>query len=604
MFQPLASPLVRLIAGAILTGAALVASPAHASTPPWSDAPYSYYANNTSLGNVLRDFAGNFSLALQLSPQVQGTVNGRFNAQNPTEFLNRLGSVYGLNWFTYAGTLYVSRTTELTTRTITAGGSSIAAVRDALTNLGVLDPRFGWGELPEQGLALLSGPPAYVALVERTMQTLPLMAGGQQVAIFRLKHASVDDRTIMYRDQQIVIPGLAHVLRDLINGGTSSGSTRINNAMISSIAPLRTSDGLPYAANLGAVTFDPAGSGTATGPAASPYGTASGTGVTNGTSTGRSALGNGAAPEVAAARRLAPSIQADSRLNALIIQDTPDRIPLYQALVEQLDIPSPLIEIEATIIDVNSTKLSELGITNTSLDTFSTVMSAHNLRDRIRALETAGDAKIQSAPSIMTLDNIGALLDLSETFYVRTIGERVATVTPITAGTTLRVTPHLVDSQGGPVIQLDVDIEDGQIQETTVDTLPTVRRSNISTQTIIGAGQTLLLGGYNNQLNLNQTKRIPILGSIPLIGFLFSNRVENQQSRERLFMISPRLANVGANPMSVGGVSTNISPNGNRRSVLTTYPALTEASAPSSSTAAVPSAPVAETPATVTRIGD
>ena len=158
---------------------ALGPPPGHAGPPPWADAPYSYYADNAPIANVLRDFASSFSLSLELSPLVDGKVNGRFNSQNPTEFMDRMASVYGLTWFTHAGTLFVSRTTEMSTRSITAGGGSITAVRQALTSLGVLDTRFGWGELPEQGVALISGPPAYVALVERTMASLPLTAGGQ-----------------------------------------------------------------------------------------------------------------------------------------------------------------------------------------------------------------------------------------------------------------------------------------------------------------------------------------------------------------------------------------------------------------------------------------
>ncbi|MCH4590635.1 hypothetical protein, partial [Achromobacter xylosoxidans] len=42
---------------------------------------------------------------LQIGPNVTGTVNGKFNANTPTEFMDRLGGVYGFNWFVYAGTL-------------------------------------------------------------------------------------------------------------------------------------------------------------------------------------------------------------------------------------------------------------------------------------------------------------------------------------------------------------------------------------------------------------------------------------------------------------------------------------------------------------------
>ena len=175
------------------------------------------------------------------------------------------------------------------------------------------------------------------------------------------------------------------------------------------------------------------------------------------------------------------------------------------------------------------------------------LLKDHFLINRIRALEGTGDASIQSRPSILTIDNIGALLDLSETFYIRSIGERVATITPITAGTTLRVTPHFVQRDEGPVIQLDVDIEDGQIQETTVDTIPTVRRSVVSTQAIVGEGQTLVIGGYKSTQKTNEVNRVPGLGSVPIVGLFFSNRINNQQSRERLFMIKPRLVSLPAN---------------------------------------------------------
>ena len=332
--------------------------------------------------------------------------------------------------------------------------------------------------------------------------------------------------------------------------------------------------GLPAAANTAGLNFDSNGNGAATGTPASPYGTANGTGATAASGALNPAGNRSAQPT--ARRVAAPSIQADSRLNAIIVQDTPERIPLYKALIEQLDVATPLIEIEALIIDVNTTRVDELGIAwsgrkggtvggfgnmtpsgdgndlvigalsrSATFDPTSLVVNAgNNLIGRIRALESSGDASIQSRPSILTIDNIGALLDLSETFYVRTIGERVATVTPITAGTTLRVTPHFVMRDGGPVVQLDVDIEDGQIQETTVDTLPTVRRSTVSTQAIVGEGQTLLIGGYRSRQQTSSVDKVPGLGSVPILGLLFSNKINNSQVRERMFMIRPRVVSL------------------------------------------------------------
>ena len=555
-------PRLTISATAMAFACALALAPAqraYASPPPWTNDPFSYYADKGApLPNVLREFAASFSLALDISPQVTGRVTGRFQAGSPTEFLNQLGGVYGFQWFTHAGTLFVSRGSEMTSASISASGASIGTMRQALTSLGILDQRFGWGELPEQGLALVSGPPAYVALVKRTVAELPLVSGGQQVAVFRLKHASVDDRTITYRDRQITTMGLAQMLRNLISGGSAEVPGVSGDTLSRLVAPLRAS-GTPQSAPLPATQ-----SRLPQAPA-----------LSGGAMAGTEQAENQAAreePQAGSPRRRSPSIQADSRINALVIQDTPDRLPMYKALIDQLDIPTALIEIEALIIDVNSSRLDELGIAwggrkggtaagfgdvsasadsisigaaraGSGISTSTTVLNAANyLVARIRALENLGEASIQSRPSILTMDNTGALLDLSETFYVRTSGERVASVTPVTTAVTLKVTPRLIErGEIGPTVRLDVDIEDGKIQEEMIDSIPLVKRTTISTQALVGENQTLLIGGYNTQHLIQKNKRVPVLGEIPLLGTLFSHKVEDYQARERLFLIKPRV---------------------------------------------------------------
>ncbi len=451
--------------------------------------------------------------------------------------------MYGFTWFVHAGTLYVSHASDTTTGSVSAQGGSISSLRQALLQLGVLDERFGWGEMPEQGVALVSGPPAYVALVRRTVAALPLgdssgsraapASGGQQVAVFRLRHASVNDRTISYRDRQVVTPGLASVLRELISGSGASSDTLATVA-----EPLRQIRPLFSEAQ------DPDGVAPLPPPAA---------------------------PAPARGQRtLEPTIQADTRLNAIIVQDIPERIPLYRQLIEQLDVPSTLIEIEAMIVDVNSDRVDELGVdwgaqagtssfgygnlslapsnglplaSGVGLDPGMMGLSVGNaLIARIRALQGRGDANILSQPSILTSDNLGALIDLSETFYIRIQGERVATVTPVTVGTSLRVTPRHIDAGGNDRVELTVDIEDGSIQnEIQVDNLPTVRRSNISTLAVVGDGQTLLIGGYNSTQDSARVDKVPVLGDIPGLGALFSHRSQSLQQRERLFLIRPRI---------------------------------------------------------------
>lgn len=516
------------------------------AAPNWPNVPYSYYANQEDLPALLRDFAGGFSLALQMGPNISGTVNGKFNTNSPTEFLNRLGGVYGFTWFVYAGTLFISRSNDMETRSISAMGSSISALRAALDQLGVLDPRFGWGELQDQGIALVSGPPDYVDLVERTVAALPMGAGGQEVAVFKLKHATVNDRTIIYRDQSMVTPGLATVLRNLIMGD-SGGAT--NETLSSIAAPLRESPPLFPVGSDGTET-------KADSPSSSAKPSPSGPGL----------------------RFREPTVQADTRLNAIIVQDIPDRIPIYRALIEQLDVASTLIEIEAMIVDVNSDLVDELGVSwgtlvgDTSLgygnlglapngslpiDSAAGVSAGtiglsvgSTLALRLRALQTKGQASILSQPSILTTDNMGALIDMSDTFYVQTRGEKVATVTPITAGTSLRVTPRYIPGTDGMRVELTIDIEDGRVQqERQIDGLPTVRRSNISTLAVVGNDQTLLIGGYNSSQDSEQIDKVPFLGDIPVLGAFFSNRAKTTIRRERLFLIRPRVVAINGKPV-------------------------------------------------------
>ena len=92
-----------------------------------------------------------------------------------------------------------------------------------------------------------------------------------------------------------------------------------------------------------------------------------------------------------------------------------------------------------------------------------------------------------------------------------------------------------------PSIQLTVDIEDGQIQDRQIDSLPTVRRSTVSTQAVVRQSETLMIAGYSSDQNIENEQKVPVLGDLPLLGALFANKSRTVQKRERLFLIRPKL---------------------------------------------------------------
>lgn len=549
---------------------------ADAAAPPWPNSSYAYYAQNDPLRDVLETFGRSFGVRTEISRAVTGSVDGRLFADTPDVFLDRLAQAYGITWYYHGGTLHIDSASESVSEPIEMTAEDIPAVRDALNGLGVFEDRFGWGEFPDRGVIIVSGPPSYVGLVRRTLSMLPVgRSDTMAISVFRLKHASVDDRTFFYRDRQVTIPGVATILRNIVtNQSYANTGTRTEPIATMSI-PRVQGRGTQATVLSGAGNQMPGTGGII--PAATDPATATG----------------GAPQQRFDAPTESPVIQADTRLNAIIVKDVGERMASYADLIDLLDIPTALIEIEAAVVDVNTNKMKDLGVrwqgqaggiaggfgaietanpTNTSIAvglarnaSLQTILAGTGdfFLSKITALESTGDAAVLSRPSVLTLDNLEAVLDLSETFYIPVQGERVAEVVSVTAGVLLKVTPRLiVDPSGKNRIKLDIDVEDGTIQpDTQISKLPTVRRSTISTQAVIGESESLLIGGYYFKTDVENEDKVPLLGDIPLLGMLFSSTQKEHQQRERMFMITPRLIEV---PMADGSMQPVQQPAGNQ----------------------------------------
>src|SRR5207248_5506071 len=97
-------------------------------------------------------------------------------------------------------------------------------VKDALIGLGLFEPKFGWGELTDEGVIYVSGPSEYVRLVKQVLQPEKRL-DEMQAMVFRLKHASAIDRIVWVRDEQIVTPGVATILRSMLDGRSDPRKT-------------------------------------------------------------------------------------------------------------------------------------------------------------------------------------------------------------------------------------------------------------------------------------------------------------------------------------------------------------------------------------------
>jgi type III secretion protein C len=517
---------------------------AHAAPLARDTGAYAYYATNTPVAKVLSDFCANFGIRLKLGRDISDKLSGRLNAPTPSEFLNQVTSTLGLTWFYYNGTLYVSRAAEWQTRTVAVPKAAVPNLKQAMIDLGVFDAKFGWATMTEPGLVFLSGPREYIDLVDTTVQSLRVTPGGKQIALFRLKHANATDRTVDVRGTKIVIPGVVTILRSLAGSGQPSGAPKT-----------RTSGG--------ANGMPPSEGGSADG--------ANGTPMMNISEDARHAVADRV---IGGELNSGASIETDTRLNALIIKDSPEALAMYQKLIEAIDVPVALVEIEAMTVDISKTRLNELGIdwtiagnhklsatlgNNEVVPAAGALSLGYNtnavtlvgdqaaaLIAKIKLLETKGDAKVVGKPFVLTTDNLIAVIDLSQTFYVPVQGERVATLTPVTTGVMLKVAPHVISRGKAPAeIRLVVDIQDGALVNRTGLSLPLVQQSSISTEATILESQSLLIGGYDRTADSNSTAGVPGLSNLPVIGGLFRNNIVQSDDTKRLFLITPRIVNIG-----------------------------------------------------------
>jgi type III secretion protein C len=160
---------------------------------------------------------------------------------------------------------------------------------------------------------------------------------------------------------------------------------------------------------------------------------------------------------------------------------------------------------------------------------------------RVTALAEQGKANMLSSPRVITLDNVEAVLENFETFFVKVAGNLDVDLFNISAGTSLRVTPLIVTEGNEKHIKLAIKIEDGSITNKRVETLPVVQRTAIGTQAYIADGDALLIGGYVREIDNNTEVGVPGVSRIPVFGRLFRYDEKKKQRVERMFLLTPRV---------------------------------------------------------------
>ncbi len=543
----------RAAAMALALAACLCAADAvQAAVIPWNTrAPMvPIVARDMPLQEFMQALAGPQSLAVVVSAAAEPrVVNGRFSGSPARAFDSVVRNMSLLPYFD-GGTLYVFSSNEVQRRTISMSAGSAERVIGTLNQLRLHDGRFNtFTVVPASGLLQVAGAKPFVDQIQEVVRSVQLSAAAspEQIAIFPLKHAWAADVPFTSAGRQVVVPGVATLLRSLLG---ATGPVVVPPNARTSVSKLR-GKGLAAGNETDALARSEAAAALALGDAET-------------------------AIPAAASTAGGATVTAELRTNSVVVRDTPDRLPQYAELVKALDVEPVMVELEATIVDINSDRLDELGVNWRFADsndelrlgsgdsgdprlrgpgiaditplarglTWSTIRDAGRLIARISALAATGNARVVSRAQVATLANLESSISSNETAYVKVGGFQEVDLFPVTATTSVRITPQVFERGDRKVVSMVVAIRDGRFTATTVDEVPNVQEVTLSTSGLVANSQTFVIGGFRQETSSQQADKIPFLGDIPGIGALFRTTTDSVRNAERLFLLTPRVLTV------------------------------------------------------------
>lgn len=267
------------------------------------------------------------------------------------------------------------------------------------------------------------------------------------------------------------------------------------------------------------------------------------------------------------------AVSVDERTNTLIVRDTPEQLDSIRQLVNDLDVPVKQVLIEARMVTVKANVSKELGIrwgvseyglaipedagsfvkgmqvdlpTAAPAGTFSANLARLSddilLDLELTALEQENKAEIITSPKIFTSNQQPAYIEQgTEIPYVETAAHGATAVQFKKAVMGLSVTPQITPNNH---VLMELTIT----QNTRGDTVATptgpavaIDTQEMSTRVLAKNGETIVLGGIFQEHNLNDDSRVPILGSLPLIGKLFSHQQQRDEKRELMIFVTPTI---------------------------------------------------------------
>lgn len=293
------------------------------------------------------------------------------------------------------------------------------------------------------------------------------------------------------------------------------------------------------------------------------------------------------------------TVIVDKRTNSLLITETADRLEEFRRLVSLVDVPVRQVQIEARIVRASSDFDRALGVrwggayvkrdgdkiysangdiesdletTGNFIDALASgsptyeaspglvtdlgvggaagsfalgfISSDVLLNLELSALESKGRGEIVSQPRIVTGDKEPAIIKSgTEIPYPQSSANGETTIAFKEAVLKLDVTPIITPDDR---IIMDLVINQDTVGELVIATglggqVPTIDTTELQTRVLVSNGETVVLGGVYDQLDIESETKVPLLGDIPFLGRLFKNTSVTREKQETLIFITPRI---------------------------------------------------------------
>jgi type IV pilus assembly protein PilQ len=275
--------------------------------------------------------------------------------------------------------------------------------------------------------------------------------------------------------------------------------------------------------------------------------------------------------------------------NALIVRDTETKIGVIKQLVDGLDLEVPQVQIEARIVQADTTYSRSLGVQwgvanvnnlggggvanfrTGNVGAFGaqtsdflvnlpatvgglvatpgvgfTIGKAQGalLDMRLSAGELLGLSKVIAAPKVTTLDKREAKISQGESIPFQTTSLQGTQTTFVDANLELNVTPQITSrdpKEIGKTIQLKVRATRNAVGARSNPAGPSIDRREANTQVTIRDGETMVIGGVFIDSQNNNVAGIPYLSRVPVLGWLFKQKTEAVAKQELLIFLTPSI---------------------------------------------------------------